>query len=135
MDAGLVDAMHQLVAIYLKQSGVESRSQALHWSERAAQLGGPQAQNDYAWLLATSKFDELRNGTRALSAAREAVAQSPTAAYLDTLAAVYAELGDFSQAIATQKEALAAINTEQEGLRDELKKRLELYKRSQPWRE
>ena len=133
--AGNAGAMRRLVALYLQQPNLEDRSQALAWSARAAASGSPQDQNDYAWLLATSRFAELRNGTLALSTAQAAVSKKRSAAYLDTLAAAYAELGDFELAIETQQQALAAVGAEQVSLKGELEVRLQRYLESQPWRE
>ena len=134
-EAGDLTAMRRLVALYLAQPDKEPRSQALQWSARAAESGSAQAQNDYAWLLATSKFAELRNGTLALSTAKAAVSQQPSAAFLDTLAAAYAELGNFDLAVTTQQQAIAAVAVDQINLRDELEQRLQRYLASEPWRE
>ena len=77
----------------------------------------------------------MRNGTLALDQAQKAVAGEESAAYLDTLAAAYAELGNFAEAIAVQERAIKAITEEEQDLRGELQTRLEYYQRSQPWRE
>lgn len=129
------DALSRLISLLLRRDDAGDRSAALRWSKVAAASGRPQAYNDYAWLLATSKTDALRNGTLALDQAKKAVAAEPSAAFLDTLAAAYAELGNFEQAIATQREALASITSEEGALRDEFERRLRLYERSEPWRE
>ena len=133
--AGIIEGASRLVGLYLKQPSQEARTEALRWSARAAASGSARAQNDYAWLLATSKFDQLRNGTLAVRNAREAVAQSASAAHLDTLAAAFAEMGDFAAAIETQQQALDAIADNEQHLRGELESRLQLYRRSQPFRE
>ena len=129
------DALNRLVAFYLRRRGNEARSEALKWSRKAALMGGARAYNDYAWLLATSKFDGLRNGTLALDQATRAVELDPRAPFLDTLAAAYAELGDFELAITTQRQAIASITDEDGEIRDELEERLQYYERSEPWRE
>ena len=129
------DALNRLVAFYLRRKGNEARSEALKWSREAARMGGAQAYNDYAWLLATSKFEGLRNGTLALDQASRAVELDPSASFLDTLAAAYAELGNFELAITTQRQAIASITDEDGEIRDELEERLQYYERSEPWRE
>jgi hypothetical protein len=91
--------------------------------------------NDYAWLLATSKFDSVRNGILAVDQAQKAVESAESAAYLDTLAAAYAEVGNFAEAIAVQQRAIDAITDDEADLQGELQVRLEYYQRSQPWRE
>ena len=132
---GSVDAQMRMVGLFLREDSSIARKQALYWGREAASSGLAQALNDYAWLLATSKFDEMRNGTLALDQAQKAVEGKESAAYLDTLAAAYAELGNFAEAIAVQERAIEAITDEEQDLRGELQTRLEYYQRSQPWRE
>ena len=55
--------------------------------------------------------------------------------HLDTLAAAYAETGQFAQAVSTQRQALAALATPDAGLRGELERRLQSYRQAQVWRE
>lgn len=134
-NAGDEDAMQRLVSFFLRQDTSDARAQALKWSSVAANAGSAQARNDYAWLLATSRFEGLRNGTLALDQATKAVQETPTAAFLDTLAAAYAELGNFEQAVSTQREAIASIAEDEKDLAAQLEERLRLYERSEPWRE
>lgn len=134
-DAGEQDAFRRLVSFHLRRDNSEARSEALRWSRLAAEAGSPEARNDYAWLLATSKFDSLRNGTLALDQATKAVKEEPTAPFLDTLAAAYAELGDFELAISTQRQAIASISEDDGEIKDALEERLQYYERSEPWRE
>ena len=129
------DAIARLVDFHLRRDDDSGRAEALRWSKAGAELGTAQAQNAYAWLLATSKADELRNGNLALDQARKAVAQRSSPAFLDTLAAAYAELGDFEQAVAAQQQALAKIPAENVEMKNDFERRLRHYERSQPWRE
>lgn len=96
------------------------------------------AANDLAWLLATSGDDALRDGPRAVLYAQRAVAESQarSAGTLDTLAAAYAEAGDFAKAVATARQALE-IATEggPGGLADDIRSRLILYERREPFRD
>ena len=108
---------------------------AARWLEAAAQSGAAQGQNDYAWLLATHEDDAIRNGNLALHYATLAVAQKPSAQYVDTLAAAHAELGDFEQAVAEQQRAIALVPQGQDELLDELQRRLKVYEAARPWRE
>jgi len=62
--------------------------------------------NNLAWVLATAKDPRVRNGPRALAYARGAVRGGDSPAWLDTLAAAFAECGDFASAVATEEEAL-----------------------------
>jgi tetratricopeptide (TPR) repeat protein len=95
--------------------------------------------NGLAWLWATSTQDSFRNGKRAVSFARKAVSLTkPTDPsypdYIDTLAAAYAESGDFTQAAKWQKKALMFPEfAQREGEKARL--RLELYRTRKPYRE
>ena len=116
--------------------GINEDDRALQWLSRATQFGGAQSHNDLAWLLATSKIDELRNGELSLQHALKAVGLDASAAYLDTLAAAYAESGLFEDALAAQKQAIAAAALdEDEGVRQELEQHLLSYQKQEPWRE
>ena len=66
----------------------------------AADLGEPRAQTALGWTFATSADPRLRNGSNAvLFAEKAATATSRTnTTALETLAAAYAETGDFDKA-------------------------------------
>ena len=95
--------------------------------------------NNYAWTLATSTFDELRDGPKAIEVATRACEigdfEDPTV--LSTLAAAYAETNDFESAIRWSQEAVEKA-TEQgtiEQFDGQLSAELESYKQGKPWRE
>lgn len=134
-DAGLLPAQLRLVGLLLGQDDSSTHTEALGWLARAAEHDSPQAHNDYAWMLATHPEPDLRNGDLAVRLAKRAVAEELTAAYLDTLAAAYAEVGQFTQAVNTQREALTLLDDTQAHLRDELNQHLNAYEAGKPWRE
>jgi TPR repeat protein len=134
-EAGVIDAQLWLAYTALREGGLEGQRRALDWLARAAAQNNPRAMNDYAWLLATSEHAELRDGARAVSLARRAVARDRNASFLDTLAAAYAEVGQFEQAIALQQEALATLPEEAAQLAAELAAHLEAFETGRPWRE
>jgi arylsulfatase A-like enzyme len=69
--------------------------------------------NDYAYALATSPVDELRDGRQALALAKRAVARTggERPSLLDTLAAAYAEVGDYENAVASSRKALLLLES------------------------
>jgi Flp pilus assembly protein TadD len=70
--------------------------------------GSPRMLDEIAWLLATYPDSESRDGTEAVRLAERACALTDRSvpAFLATLAAAYAETGDFSHAVAVGEEAL-----------------------------
>ena len=95
--------------------------------------------NNLSWLLSTSPIDMLRDGKRALELAEKAceLTDYKKAYILSTLAAAYAELGDFDKALEwSQKCIEIAENDPHDKERlDDLKKELESYQKNQPYRE
>jgi tetratricopeptide (TPR) repeat protein len=73
----------------------------------------PRMLDELAWLLATYPDAKSRDGTEAVQLAERACALTDRRipALLDTLAAAYAEAGDFSRAISTIEEALNRART------------------------
>ena len=82
--------------------------------------------NSLAWLLATTRDDELRDGEEALRWALRCGAGTNyrNPGVFNTLAAAYAETGDFDKAVEWQKKALASAP---ESMKSMCKQRIELY--------
>ena len=94
------------------------------------------AYNDLAWLLATSPNAALRDGLRAVRLARKACELSKwkSPAELDTLAAAYAEIGDFAEAVRWQQKALELFKSKNKS-GDGAHERLRRYEAHKPYRQ
>lgn len=92
-------------------------------------------QNGLAWLLCTAPDDKVRDGKRAVEAAKKAceLTEYKNGGYLDTLAAAYAEVGEFDKAVEWQEKAIKAGDLPVKDL-DAAKKRLDLFKQKKPYR-
>lgn len=102
------------------------------------QPGFLRALNNIAWTLATADDSEVRNGRQALDLARALNERSGVrnAQFLETLAAAYAETGDFTRAVATAEQipSMAKLSGEYEvAARNE--KLIQLYRAGQPYRQ
>jgi eukaryotic-like serine/threonine-protein kinase len=129
-------AQFNLAQMYALGVGVEkNESEGAKWFQKAAADGNPEALNGLAWLLATSFHEGIRDGTNAVAFAERAVAATSrtNANYLDTLAAAYAETGDFEKAISIQKEAIAQVPLQTDKSRFE--SRLQFFEARTPYRE
>lgn len=93
----------------------------------------PQIFNNLAWLLATCPEIKHRDGDLALEYAKQACELSQWSYYgaLDTLAAAYAEVGRFEDAVRWQKKAIAYAPEEE---KNELQQRLKIYEEGKPYR-
>jgi tetratricopeptide (TPR) repeat protein len=92
----------------------------------------PLAYNNLAWLFATADVPRFRNGEEALKLALKAceLTDWKNPILLDTLAAAYARVGDFANAIKWQEKALESpllFN------RTTAQQRLTLYREHKPW--
>ena len=97
----------------------------------------PGAANDYAWTLATNPKDSVRNGHKAVEYAKKACHETDYkhAPTVDTLAASYAESGEWEDALKWQQEALALAEKTHPDDVAGMRERLALFKEKKPYRE
>ena len=117
----------------------EAALKAMNADENAEELAISKSGvlNNLAWVLSTTPTDALRNGKRALELAEEAseLTEFKEAHILSTLAAAYAETGNFEKAIEWSTKAVELGTKDENEQLDQLKKELESYQGGKPWRE
>jgi tetratricopeptide (TPR) repeat protein len=129
---------HTVLAIALDEKG--QSAEAVKHYEKALEIS-PQsvsALNNLAWLLATDSNASLRNGARAIQLARQAnqVCGGTNALVLRTLAAAYAEAGQFGEAIESARTAMQLRRSQgDDSLAPELQQQIALYELGLPYRE
>jgi protein O-mannosyl-transferase len=125
------------LGLALLQTG-DTKSAVTHL-EKALEIdsGLMNAEVNLAWVLATSSDDSLRNGARAVELSEDVASRAghANAIVLRTLAAAYAEIGRFNDAIATAQQAIEiAEATGNKGLAGDLKQNIAAYQSNQPIR-
>ncbi len=105
--------------------------------ERTLQIrpNDPPSLNNLAWLRATSPSEAVRDGAQAVELAEKVakLTRYRQPGVLGTLAAAYAENGQFEKATQWAEKALQAITEQTQ--REQLDSQLATYRRKQPWRE
>jgi len=130
--------VHNIVGTVLIQQrrireGVEEWQKVL-----AIQPDNGNAMSNLAWVFATSPDDSLRDGVKAVQLAQEALRISGRRIPLlfRTLAAAYAETGEFSKAIQTVQEGIELANSQgNSGLATELQDNIARYQEQRPLRD
>ncbi len=129
---------HNNIGTALLQEG--QAAEALSHYQEALQIepANAKVRNNLAWLMATCPDASLRNGGKAVELARQANKLSGGAdpGVLDTLAAAFAEAGNFGDAIRTAEKAMElARATGRQQLLEELKGELKRYQAGLPSRQ
>ncbi len=93
--------------------------------------------NNLAWVLATSPNDTIRNPARSIELATKAceLTEWKAAHIVSTLAAGYAERGDFDSAKRYSRQAVEADAAAGGEVQEQLKNELASYESGKPWRE
>ena len=99
----------------------------------SSRFGAANGKSDEAWWLATSSDKSQRDGAKAVKLASEICAASDYKChrFLNTLAAAYAETGDFDRAVEYQQKA---IKLAPDDSRDSYARYLKAYQKHKPWR-
>jgi tetratricopeptide (TPR) repeat protein len=102
-------AQHQQQALACSLLGNDAQAVAHYRFALALQRDNPGLLNNLAWILATSPLADVRRGPEAAALAERAceLTRRNEAVLLGTLAAAYAEAGEFDKAVATAEEAIA----------------------------
>ncbi len=121
------------------QSLGNSAEALIHWRKALAlEPKSISALSGGAWLLATATDANDRNGAEAITLAESAneISAGKNPEVLDTLAAAYAESGDFVKAQAFANRALdIAVEQKDKSLATAIRGRIQLYAASKPFRE
>jgi tetratricopeptide (TPR) repeat protein len=111
------------------QAALADYDAALKWDRKIAPVYAGEA-----WLLATCPDARLRDGKKAVQLAQQGLKLEDQPALHDALAAAYAELGQFDDAVREQEKAIEQNKDgRQEGWTG-AEARLELYKKGSPFR-
>jgi tetratricopeptide (TPR) repeat protein len=108
------------------------------WTRAARLEPDPYLANNIAWVLATHPDASYRDGPKAVQLATAACNSTnrKVRAFLDTLAAAQAEVGDFDAAIATAQLSLSMAEQAQEmDAADKARQRIEMFRRKVPFRD
>jgi protein O-mannosyl-transferase len=130
--------VHNIVGTVLIQQG-RIREGVDEWQKvLALQSDNGNAMSNLAWVFATSPDDSLRDGAKAVQLASEAlrISGQRIPIIFRTLAAAYAETGEFSKAIQTAQHGIDLANSQgNSGLAAELQGNIALYEQRQPLRD
>jgi arylsulfatase A-like enzyme/Flp pilus assembly protein TadD len=129
---------HQNMSLELLRQG--KAQEAIEYGREAVRLQAdwPEGLNDLAWMLATTEDSQLRDGAEAVRLAEQAcqLTNYKKVTILDTLAAAYAEVGQFDKAVQMAETAIQlALAAGKDALVDDIRSRQDLYKAERPYHE
>ncbi len=125
-----------MIGIYWAERGQHAAALTAYEQAIKSEPDGFLALDRLAWLLATCPEDRIRDGKRAVELAKRAceLSSRAVATCVETLAAAYAEAGDFEAASDTQRKAIGMLSTKDPRL-EPYRSRLALYVSHKPYRE
>ena len=130
--------VHNIVGTVLMQQGRVGEGVEEWQKVLAIQPDNGNALSNLAWVFATSPDDSLRNGGKAVQLAEDAlrISGGRIPILFRTLAAAYAETGEFSKAIETAHQGIELANSQgNSGLATELQGNIALYRDHRPLRD
>lgn len=131
---GNPDAQYRYAGILIRYG---KKTEAMSWLKKSASQNHVPAMNDLAWTLATDRDDKLRDGAEAVKLAENACQNDnwKSSQYVDTLAAAYAEMGRWDDAVKTQKLAISKFEGKDEKSKASYDSRLRQYLKHERVRE
>jgi len=129
--------VHGLLGGLLCSTGRYGEALAHLEAAHAANAGDVAVANNLAWLLATCPETAYRDGPRALRLAEWAckATSHKSPPLLDSLAAAYAEVGQFDQAARVTRQAIEIVRSNPKASTETLESRLGLYLAGKPFHE
>jgi len=126
------------LAIALEEKG--NPAEAIQHYEKALEVSPSSISTltNLAWLLATSQDASVRNGPKAVELAKQAdrLVGGTNTLVLRTLAAAYAENGEFANAIRTAQSAMQLARMQgEDSLTTDLVEQIALYRLGMPYRD
>lgn len=133
MDADLIDAWYERALLY-ERMGRPAAAAGDYARVYEAAPESIQLLINYAWLLATTSTDDVRDGDLAKKLALEGceLTSYDDPDLLEDLAAAHAELGSFEDAVKWQEQAVEKF--EDEDTANQARERLQLYRDGKPFR-
>ncbi|HSS16869.1 MAG TPA: tetratricopeptide repeat protein [Candidatus Dormibacteraeota bacterium] len=130
--------VHNIVGTVLIQQGRVGEGVEEWQKVLAIQPDNGNAMSNLAWVFATAPDQSLRDGPKAVGLAEQAlrISGGRIAILFRTLAAAYAESGEFSKAIQTAQQGIELANSQgNSGLATELQGNIALYQEQRPLRD
>jgi tetratricopeptide (TPR) repeat protein len=136
LNSNQIEAYLGRTMIYLRKKDYVRAAREMEMATRVESKQPADTLNSLAWLQATYPDKRARNGIAAIETAMKAcgLTEWNDWRYVDTLAAAYAESGNFAEAANYQKLALRTAVGSTAAI-EKAKERLNLYEQHKPYRE